>query len=187
MTHALKSADDLAALRRALGLFCTGVTVISADDPIVGPRGMTANAFMSGSLAPPLIVVSIQRRSRLHANVAAAGSFGVSILPRSLEREARRFAGLPIHGHDPGPSFTREGDVPVLAGALAWFVARVVAGHELGDHTLFVGEVIAFEIERPRAAPLAYHASRFTSVTSSDGTELELDPWGPDRILDLWG
>jgi flavin reductase (DIM6/NTAB) family NADH-FMN oxidoreductase RutF len=65
--------------RRTMGGFATGVTVITMDDG-GEPRGMTANAFMSGSLTPPLCVVSIAKRAHTHDRVRAAGRFGVNIL-----------------------------------------------------------------------------------------------------------
>jgi flavin reductase len=88
---------------------------------------MTANAFMSGSLEPPLILVSIRAKARLHATLTRAGAYGVSILPVTLERDARRLAGLPVAEDEPAPEFTWLDGVPVLAGALSWFVARGVA------------------------------------------------------------
>jgi flavin reductase len=177
---------DPAALRRTLALFCTGVTVITAEDPEHGARGMTANAFMSGSLVPPMIVVSIAASARLHRTVNLTSRFGVSILPASLEREARRFAGLPVDAHDPPKLVWHEG-VPLVAGSLGWFAAQTAASYDVGDHTLFVGELLAFGVEEPAAAPLAYHASRFLRMPSADNSaELEFDRWG-DGLIDLWG
>jgi flavin reductase (DIM6/NTAB) family NADH-FMN oxidoreductase RutF len=173
------------ALRRTLGLFCTGVTVISANDPESGPRGMTANAFMSGSLSPPLIVVSVHVTARLHPSLAAAGAYGVSILPETLEREARRFAGLPIAAHEPPPQFAWRQGVPLLAGALGWFAARVVGRHEIGDHTMFVGHVLDFGMDEPGAAPLGYYSSSYARVLPY-ARDVEIDPWG-GALLDLWG
>jgi flavin reductase (DIM6/NTAB) family NADH-FMN oxidoreductase RutF len=174
-------------LRRALGLFATGVTVVAAIDPATGrPRGITANAFMSGSLHPPLIVVALRRQARAHGAVARAGAYGVSVLPESLEHEARRFAGLPVGDHEPGPRFAVRASAPVLAGALAWFAARVAGRHEVGDHTLFVGEVIDFGSHDPDAPALAYHRSAFARVVAADERPpLPIDAWG--GALDLWG
>src|SRR5690348_11140779 len=91
------SAIDLALLRRVMGSFATGVTVIvaEADGDI---RGMTANAFMSGSLEPPLCVVSIAKRAHMHGHIAAAGRFSVNILSVAQEELALHFAGRPTGG-----------------------------------------------------------------------------------------
>ena len=176
-----------AALRHALGLFATGVTVVAAIDPLSGePRGMTANAFMSASLHPPLIVVAVRRDAHLHATLAGAGAYGVSVLPESLEREARRFAGLPVSDHEPAPQLALRASAPILTDALAWFAARVAARHEVGDHTLFVGEVVDFGSDDSAAPALAYHRSAFARVVSADEHEpLPVDAWG--GALDLWG
>jgi len=75
-----------------MSLLASGVAVISAQDPESGkPRGMTANALMSVSLEPPLIVVSVRRRARLHAALQAAGGYGVTVLGEGQEVQARRF------------------------------------------------------------------------------------------------
>jgi flavin reductase (DIM6/NTAB) family NADH-FMN oxidoreductase RutF len=176
-----------AACRNTLGLFTTGVTVVTVADPDTGePRGMTANAFMSVSLEPPLIVVSVRREARLHALVERAGVYGVSLLSESLEREARRFAGMPVAQHEPGPEFDERAGVPILRHALAWVVARVVDAHRAGDHTLFLGELQALAPQRPDQPPLAFFRSQFARVTTIAGTgPIPLEPW--DHARDMWG
>lgn len=175
-------------LREALSLFVTGVTVISVRDPDTGqPRGMTANAFMSGSLEPPLVVVSVRHTAKLHPLLEREGYYGVSILADGMEREARRFAGIPLSDHEPAPRFRWLGNVPVLHDALATLTARVDAAHVVGDHTLFVGAVGAVEFpEYDGASPLAYLKSRFVRVTAPEGVEpLPIDPWS--GAVDAWG
>lgn len=181
------SAVSSVELRRALGLFATGVTVVTAVDQASGePRGMTANAFMSGSLRPALILVSVKLTARLQLVMGGVASFGVSILPESLEREARRFAGLPLEPHEPEPRFTWVGGVPVLDGSAAWFVADVVDRHLTGDHTLFVGEIREFAARDPEAPPLVFHRSKFAHLLPEpDRGPVPTDPWG--GVFDLWG
>ncbi|HTX09325.1 MAG TPA: flavin reductase family protein [Solirubrobacteraceae bacterium] len=178
---------DGLALRRALSRFATGVTVITAVDPATAePRGMTANAFMSGSLVPPLILVSVKLSAHLHTALSDNSWFGVSVLPESLEREARRFAGLPLEPQEPPPRLEWQGDVPVLERAIAWFTATIVNRHPTGDHTLFVGEVRDFAAPHPDAVPLIFHGSQFAHLdTRHEYRPLPSDPWG--WALDLWG
>src|SRR5580698_9273154 len=83
---------DTELFRKTMGGFATGVTVITVD-AAGGPHGMTANAFMSGSLTPPLCVVSIAKRANTHAMVVAAGRFGVNILGEDQRDLAIYFAG----------------------------------------------------------------------------------------------
>ena len=178
---------DGLALRRALGLFATGVTVITAVDPATAePRGMTANAFMSGSLTPPLILVSVKLSAHLHGVLSESSWFGVSVLPDSLEREAWRFAGVPLEPHEPQPRLEWQGCVPVLEHAIAWFTATTVNRHPTGDHTLFVGEVRGFAAPYPDAVPLIFHGSQFAHLdTRHERTPPPSDPWG--WVLDRWG
>jgi flavin reductase (DIM6/NTAB) family NADH-FMN oxidoreductase RutF len=133
-------------LRDVLGRFATGVTVISAGRGT--PTGMTANSFTSVSLDPPLVLVCVNRRSAIHQAVMDNGSFTVSVLSAGQEHVARYFAdhGRP-RGEDefadigwwPAP---RTG-TPVLNGALSWLECELASAHEGGDHSIFVGSVIA--------------------------------------------
>jgi len=124
--------------RRTLGRFATGVTVVTVARP-EGPHGMTANAFLSVSLDPPLVLVSVDRRARMHAYLAEATRYGVSILARDQEIAARHFAGKPQPGFD--PVFRWVAGVPLLEGAVAQLVCDVWERVPAGDHTLVLGRV----------------------------------------------
>lgn len=148
---------DPRALRDACGQFATGVTVISTRTAS-GDHGMTANAFMSVSLDPPLISISLDRRSRMHGKVREAGCYAVSILAQDMEHIAQHFAGR--HNPDLAQVFEPHGDLPVVPGAAAVFLAEVAQEVEAGDHTLFIGRVTRVD----RAAdtqPLLFCAGRF--------------------------
>jgi flavin reductase len=153
---------DERRLRDALGRFATGVVVIST-----GSRehlhAMTANAFMAGSLKPPLIVISVGHRARMHERLMATTLFGISVLSQNQESHSRHFAGEPQAWLV--PRFTEvEGmqGVSLLQHALARFAARVVAKHPCGDHTLFVGEVLSFSLGE--SAPLVFYGGRYATV-----------------------
>ncbi len=148
--------------RRALGRFATGVVVISTGrgDQL---HAMTANAFMSGSLKPPLIVVSVGHRARMHERLMQSDLFGVSVLSDEQEPHSRHFAGEPQTWL--APRFTEVDGldgVVLLDRAVARFGARVVDRHPCGDHTLFVGEVLAFSLDEH--APLVFFGGRYASV-----------------------
>ena len=120
--------------------FVTGVTVITTQ--VRGEvRGMTANAFMSGSLEPPLCVVSVGKKARMHAFLLEAGHFGVNILARGQESLIGHFAGRPVEGID--PKYEYAGDTPVFAHAISTIAAKVTARHDCGDHSLFIGHIFA--------------------------------------------
>ena len=104
--------------RNALGRFASGVTVITAHHED-HTHGMTANAFVSVSLDPPLVLVSLDNRSNMHRILPNARRYGVSVLAEGQEALSNHFAGQPI----PGVNFSfhmRQG-IPLLEGAVAHF------------------------------------------------------------------
>jgi flavin reductase len=147
---------DPKQFRRVMGRFATGVTVITAAANSE-TRGMTANAFMSGSLEPPLCVVSVAKRAHMHAFLHEGDRFAINILAEGQEQVADHFAGKTKA--TTGIAFATVDGIPVLAEASARILAETVATHECGDHTLFIGLIHAMSTDdRP---PLVYHAARF--------------------------
>ena len=149
--------DPAVALRRVLGQFATGVTVITT---LKGEQvhGMTANAFMSVSLEPPLVLVSVDRRTKM-CNLLHEGShYGVSVLCETQSALSDRFAGR--QGEDlPDPRFAVVRETPLVEGALAHFVASVQRSYWGGDHSLFLGRV---EYARHHTgSPLLFHGGRY--------------------------
>ena len=123
-----------------MGRFATGVTIITAEAD-GGVRGMTANAFMSGSLTPPLCIISVSRKARLHGTLSGIGGvFGVSMLAQGQEVISRHFAGQ--GPTEPDLLFEHMQGVPVLANVCAALAAEIEARHDCGDHT---------SVRRPRA------------------------------------
>jgi flavin reductase (DIM6/NTAB) family NADH-FMN oxidoreductase RutF len=163
---------DLALLRRVMGSFATGVTVILAE---AGgeTRGMTANAFLSGSLEPPLCVVSVAKRAHMHGHLTAAGRFSVNILSIAQEELALHFSGRPPN--DLRPPFQHRDGVPLLVDPAAQLSAEVQATHDCGDHTLFVGRIRW--ISANQRTPLLYHAGRFASLLPREQTGPLLEFW----------
>lgn len=135
------------SLRRALGTFATGVTIVTAPDGAEGgaPVGMTANSFNSVSLDPPLVLWSMDRGARSASAFRAARHFAVHVLAddqadlsnRFARKGEDKFAGLDWRESEHG--------VPLITGALATFECRTHAIHEGGDHEIIVGEVDRFE------------------------------------------
>jgi len=131
--------DPAAAFRRTLGMFATGVTVITtqAGDQV---HGMTANAFMSVSLRPPLVVISVDRRAKMHALLHEGRRYGISVLADEQRGLSDRFAGRTGEGTEE-VEFDLVHETPLVRGALAHLVAKVVRSNWGGDHSLFVGQV----------------------------------------------
>ena len=131
--------DPRIALRRTLGMFATGVTVITTreGDQV---HGMTANAFMSVSLEPPLVLISVDRRTKMCALLHEGRNYGVSVLCEA--RPTCRTASPAVPADEaPEPRFEIVHDTPLVDGALAHFVANVTRSYWGGDHSLFLGRV----------------------------------------------
>ena len=131
--------DPAFAFRRTLGMFATGVTVLTTR---VGEQvhGMTANAFMSVSLQPPLVLVSIDRRARMGALLHEGTRFGVSVL-EAKQTGSRTASPGGVADDLPEATFELVHETPLVEGALAHLVARVVRSYWGGDHSLFLGQV----------------------------------------------
>jgi flavin reductase (DIM6/NTAB) family NADH-FMN oxidoreductase RutF len=149
--------DPALAFRRTLGMFATGVTVLTTR---VGEQvhGMTANAFMSVSLSPPLVLVSIDRRARMGALLHEGTRFGVSVLEARQTALSDRFAGRTAD-ELPEATFELVHETPLVDGALAHLVARVVRSYWGGDHSLFLGQVEFARYGEGR--PLLFHGGRY--------------------------
>jgi flavin reductase (DIM6/NTAB) family NADH-FMN oxidoreductase RutF len=160
---------DRRGLRSTLGRFATGVTIVSTAGSD-GIHAMTANAFTSVSLDPPLVLVSLDNRTRMHRMLPATRRYGVSVLAADQERLAMHFAGRPMPDHD--DPFAWEGDVPVVRDAIAHFACESYAAHEAGDHTIYIGRVCGFQA-RP-GHPLLFHSGEFTRVAN----EPLITSWG---------
>jgi flavin reductase (DIM6/NTAB) family NADH-FMN oxidoreductase RutF len=145
--------------RSALGRFASGVTVVTAryQDQT---HGMTANAFVSVSLDPPLVLVSLDNRSYMHRILPNVGHYGVSVLAEEQERLSNHFAGRTSEGIH--IRFLTRNGIPLLEGAVAYFVVRVMDAHPAGDHTLYIGHVQHFESRDER--PLLFYAGRYQNL-----------------------
>jgi flavin reductase (DIM6/NTAB) family NADH-FMN oxidoreductase RutF len=157
--------DPGRALRRVAGMFATGVTIITtaARGQI---HGMTANAFMSVSLVPPLVLISVDRRAKMCGLLHEDARYGVSVLAAGQEALSDRFAGRP--GDHAEPRFDLVHDTPLVDGALAHFVARVVKSHWGGDHSLFLGQV-EYACYDEDGRPLLFHGGRYEQLGPASG------------------
>lgn len=148
---------DAKLLRSVMGQFATGVTVVTfvANGQ---PAGMTANAFMSVSLEPPLILISIRNASSFNQFVGEGVHFGVNFLAESQRWLSGHFGGRPEEGAV--LPFTYHGETPLLDGSLVHLVARTVDVHPAGDHLLYIGEIEHVRIGAQRK-PLLFYSGRY--------------------------
>jgi flavin reductase (DIM6/NTAB) family NADH-FMN oxidoreductase RutF len=142
-------------LRLVMGRFATGVTVITtlAGDTV---HGMTANGVLSVSLRPPLVLVSLGR-CRMNELLPRTGHYAISVLAHDQEHLAAHFAGQ--REAPSAPQFRFDGGLPVVDGALAHLVCRVVDVHRSGDHVLWIGEVQ--RAHHREGQPLLFYTGRF--------------------------
>jgi flavin reductase (DIM6/NTAB) family NADH-FMN oxidoreductase RutF len=145
--------------RTAMGKFATGVTVIATD--VEGDvHGMTANAFMSVSLSPKLVVISIGEKAKILEKIKQSQTFSVNILAAEQQELSMIFAGQIKEPRE--VSFDRLDGKPVLAGAVAQIACEVSAEHIEGDHTLFIGRVTDIKLED--AEPLLFYNGRYRTL-----------------------
>lgn len=154
---------DTRSLRRALGVFGTGVTIVTTRDANGVPVGMTANSFNSVSLEPPIILWSIARTARSCKAFVEARFWNVHVLSVEHEALSRRFA---CQGADKFAGLEIEeglSPVPLLRGCSARFQCEMQHAHEAGDHVVLFGRVIGFDqSDRP---PLLWVAGNYAVAT----------------------
>jgi flavin reductase (DIM6/NTAB) family NADH-FMN oxidoreductase RutF len=154
-------AVEQAEFRRALGHFAAGVTVVTTKHE--GKHaGITVTAFSSLSLEPPLVLVCIDKRARMHDRLPVGGAFAVNMLAEDQEIVSRHFAsskGDPFQevGFHEGAS-----GAPLLAGAIAIVECKVVDRLPGGDHTIIVGEVEATHVREGK--PLLYFRGGYAQL-----------------------
>lgn len=149
---------DAHAFRDALSRFASGVTVVTTlcDDR---QHGLTVSAFCSVSAEPPHVLVCLGNDTESKPLIERSGRFAVHFLGRASAELGPRFAKLPPHVGDPfaglGTSSAVSG-CPILNDCRAWLDCQVAAVHPAGDHTIFVGRVVALGRGRDEGEPVVY-------------------------------
>ncbi len=160
-------AFDPMLQRQIMGRFATGVTVVTTR---YGEQisGMTANAVMSLSLDPPLVVVSVDRQSNMHGHLTQGQCYAINVLKRDQEELSRRFA-------KPGPKdfsdlelTEAETGAPIFVDALAYVDCRVVEVVPAGDHDMFIGEPLAGETLD--GEPLIFYSGQYAQLGAASIT-----------------
>ena len=158
-----ESGIDSNALWSAARRFAAGVTVVTTTSD-EGYLGITVSAFSLVSLAPPLVLVCINEFSQLIDAIQSSGAFAATILSSRQELIAERFAG---RAPQPDSSFSEIPHralltgAPVFVGGLAWLDCRLQQTIPAGDHTIFLGTVVAAGVADGRDDPLVYFGSQY--------------------------
>jgi len=153
-------AFDPAEQRRIMGSFATGVTVVTtSSEP---PTGLTANSVTSLSLDPPLVLFAVDKKASSHQAFQDTKCFAMNILTEKQQDISNRFA-------TPGPKDfsdleikTAETGAPIIADSLGWVDCKLVEVLPGGDHDIFIGEIVAGELNS--GDPLLYFAGKYREV-----------------------
>ena len=160
MSSPSSTPPDVAQFRVALGMFATGVTIITARASDGSLVGLTANSFNSVSLTPPLVLWSLSKAAGSMPVFSQGSHYAINILAADQKALAQRFATRDIDRFAGIPYRIGAGGAPVLEGAAAVFECANRSQYDEGDHVIFVGEV-----ERccrlDGAQPLIFHGGRY--------------------------
>jgi flavin reductase (DIM6/NTAB) family NADH-FMN oxidoreductase RutF len=146
--------------RRALGMFATGVTIVTARDASGGCVGLTANSFNSVSLTPPLVLWSLSQRAGSMQAFSQGSHYAINILAADQHELAERFASKVADRFEGVAFHDGSSGAPILDGAAAVFECFNRSRYVEGDHIIFVGEVERCE-HRAGAQPLIFHGGRY--------------------------
>ena len=155
-------AIDARELRNAMGLFATGVTIITTKDATGKPFGLTANAFSSLSLDPPMLLICVDKGVDCYDCFEESRVFAVNFLSLAQEELSTRFATKGIEKFAGLTYRLGELGVALLDGALAHFECTVAYAYEGGDHTIYVGEVQRL-VTSP-GDPLLFYQGKYRSL-----------------------
>jgi flavin reductase (DIM6/NTAB) family NADH-FMN oxidoreductase RutF len=152
--------------RTAMGKFATGITVIATE--VEGEvHGMTANAFMSVSLDPKLVVISVRNQARILSLLQESQTFSVNILAEDQQEVSMIFAG---QLKDKKVEFDRLDGKSVIPGAIAQIACEISAEHVEGDHTLIIGKVTDIHLEDKE--PLLFYSGKYRSLKEEETVTL---------------
>lgn len=164
---------DSRALRDVLGVFVTGVTVITTLDEAGTPYGLTANSFSSVSLDPPLVLWSQALKAPSHPVFRRAERFAINILSIDQVEISNRFSRAADSKFEGVAVRMGLGGLPLLEGCAAYLECRKITSYPGGDHAVFLGQVE--RIERTERPPLAFGGGRYLVAQPHDLGAFSID------------
>ena len=154
-------------LRDVLGMYATGITVITTQG-VTEPYGMTANSFTGVSLDPPLVLVCAMSQAQGAAMISGNGHFAVNVLTAEQEALSHFFAS---RNRPRGPDAFAEiphhrlvTGAPIIDDVAAYLDCRLVTEYEVGDHTIFIGEVLTLGAEPSARSPLLFFSGGYRTL-----------------------
>ena len=154
--------------REVMGRLASGVTVVTALGAGHEPHGFTATAVCSVSMDPPLVLVCVGREAHTPRAIRASGRYALNFLHSGDASASDRFAGSGEHKFEEVEWRPAPDGSPLLPDVLAWLECDVERYVDAGDHTIFIGRVLAGSVERPDAAPLIHFGGRYHTVAGAD-------------------
>ena len=155
-------------LRAAMSRFPTGVTLLTTRTGDGVSHAMTANSLTSISVEPPLVLVCVGHSRNTYKYILDSGRYGISVLSREHEAAARYYAidEQDRVGDAPLELTLSASGLPVAGGCVCFLGCEVVASHEHGDHTIFIGRLV--ETSLSGGEPLVFHDRRYTGLEDGD-------------------
>lgn len=177
---------DARALRNALGLYTTGVVVVTTRRPDGTHTGVTVNSFTSVSLEPPLVLFCLATRSTLLPAFEQTSHFAVNVLGRGQQALSNRFARPSVNTWD-GVKY-RDGvhGCALLGGALGTLECVRRAMQPGGDHVILVGEVVCFETAAA-AEPLVFYRGSYGTFTPDQSGAVAAPDSTLSEFVSYWG
>jgi flavin reductase (DIM6/NTAB) family NADH-FMN oxidoreductase RutF len=158
-------AIETQELRRVMGHFATGVTVITTTDQSGNPNGLTANAFMSLSLSPPLVLISVDKGATCYGCFALQNGFTVNFLSEDQEEISRRFATKGADKFADLKWHAGSNGAAIIDGALGFVECKITEAHDGGDHTIVIGEIINVQATGDR--PLLFFKGKYQRLPAA--------------------
>lgn len=156
---------DSDQFREVMGNFAAGVTVVTLPEPA---HGITVNAFASVSLDPMLILICIDHGTETHQRLQAdTEAFCVNILSADQQYLGEFFANMTDLDDSPfetAPTTTAATGTPIFKEAIAYLDCTLADAIEAGDHTIYLGEVEAADVQRPSAPALTYFRGKWAEL-----------------------
>jgi flavin reductase (DIM6/NTAB) family NADH-FMN oxidoreductase RutF len=165
MGDAVRPRVEVQAFKEVMVRWASGVTIATTRQAAT-PVGMTVSSFAGVSLQPPQILICVNHKANTHAAIVESGYFAVNLLEVDQLEWGQRFAGLQpaITDRFQGIGWsTAYTGAPILPGVLGWFDCHLCHAFASGDHTIFVGEVVACEVGGD-GVPLLYHRRQWRQL-----------------------